>query len=126
MGSAASADDTLVNCSCIAIVSVSIRIFLLSLDSVDNALKVSEIALTKPRVLVTVPAPMVIDSGVSARVFADSRDSESIDDIVSDSERILAFVLVSESDIVIVSVSVLTMLLTPAFDRVSMSDIVMV
>lgn len=87
--------------------------FWVSLDRVDIALSVSVSALTIPRDLAAVPAPMVTDCDGGARLFADSRDIDSVIDVVSVMARILACILATASAIVMVSVRLLTIFWTP-------------
>jgi hypothetical protein len=81
---------------------------LANLDNVDVAPRVSVSALTMPRILVAVPAPMVTDSDGSARFFDANLIGVLIDDIVSVSVRIFVLAFVTVEEIVIVSVRVLT------------------
>jgi hypothetical protein len=99
---------------------------LASLDNVDTALSVSEIALTIPRVLTAVPAPMVTDCDGSARFFAANRVGVLVADIVSVSVRIFALAFVTVELMVIVSVRVLTMACAPLLTLATLSDIVIV
>ena len=105
-------------------VSVRVLIFLASLDNVEVAPSVSVSILTNPRILVAVPAPIVIDSGDGgARFLVVRRDNVSSDDMVSVIDRILILVFVTVDDMVMVSVRVLTTLLTPELSNVSASII---
>lgn len=116
----------LVSCSWIAIASCRVLIFLASLVKVLVALIVSESAFTRPLTLVGIVAPMVTDSGVSARFFAVNRDGVLDTDVVSVSERIFETSLVAVLLIVTVSVSVLTMFCLPLTVLATASLIVIV
>lgn len=98
----------LVTWSVIVMVCCNVLIFLLSLDRVLIALRVSVSVLTIPRVLDAMPAPMVIDSGDSARFFAANLDGVLVAAMVSVSGRFLAPSLVTVELMVMVSVRVLT------------------